>query len=160
MGRVLPAHFPQFGSRSSMKPIEFYNSGVAVAQGVAGEAEHRMVVSRIYYGLHHEACCRFFRVNTQAPYLQKNGSRHRKLIERYRKAPGNITSRRIGDLLDQLRLLRTTADYDLAGMTFDHKPISGASLLATAIQKGKSLLVALDQYSPGEARDGCQCVSP
>ena len=143
-----------------MKPIEFYNLGVAVAQEVTSEAEQRTMVSRIYYGLHHEACCRFFRVNTQTPYLQKDGSRHGDLIKSYKKAPQNSTSRHIGILLDQLRRLRTTADYDLAGMTFNHKPISVASLLATAIQKGNSLLVALDQYSPGEAHDGCQCVSP
>ena len=160
MGRLFPAHLSQFGSRLLVKPIEFYNLSLAVAPGVTSEAERRRVVSLIYYGLHHEACCRFFRVNTQTPYLRKDGTRHKDLISKYRNAPRNRISRRIGDLLDQLRRLRTTADYDLAAMSFNRKPISEVVLLATAMQKSKALLVALDRYSPGEAHDGCQCVSP
>jgi hypothetical protein len=143
-----------------VKSIEFYNLGVAVAPKVASEAERRSVVGRIYYGLHHEACCRFFRVNSWAPYLARDGSRHRVLIEKYRGSRGNPVANRIGDLLDQLRRLRTTADYDLAAMTFNNRPISEADLLATAVKIGELLLRDLEQYSPGEADDGCQCVSP
>ena len=134
-----------------MKPIEFYNLSLAVAPGVTSGAERRKVVSLIYYGLHYEACCRFFRVNTQTPYLRKDGTRHKDLISKYRNAPGDLNSRRIGDLLDQLRPLRTTADYDLAAMAFGRQTISEVVLLAAAIKKGKSLLAALDRYSPGEA---------
>ena len=142
-----------------MKPIEFYNISVAAAPGVLSEAEYRTVVSRIYYGLHHEACCRYFRVNSQTPYLRKDGSRHKELIKKYRSARNNSISRRIGRLLDDLRILRTKADYDLASLTFQGRPISGASLSAMAVQKGGVLLTALEQYSPGEAHDGCQCAS-
>ena len=143
-----------------MKPIEFYNLGVAVAPTVNTEAERRAVVGRIYYGLHHEACCRFFRVNNRTPYLQRDGSRHWALIAKYRRSRRNPAAHRIGDLLDQLRRLRTTADYDLAAMTFNKKPISEADLLSAAMNTGQFLLRALEQYSPGVAVDGCQCVSP
>ena len=142
-----------------MKPIEFYNLGVAAASGVASEAERRTVVSRIYYGLHHEACCRFFRVNGP-PYLQRKGSRHSALVTKYRNPQNSTAAMRVGNLLDQLRLLRTTADYDLAGMTFEKMPINGNKLLAVAVKKGELLLKALERYSPGEAADGCQCVAP
>ena len=142
-----------------MKPIEFYKLGVAAAPSVASEAERRTVVSRIYYGLHHEACCRFFRVNGP-PYLQREGSRHLSLIKRYRKQPSSRVAIRVGNLLDQLRRLRTTADYDLAGMTFNRVAINDNELLAVAVKTGELLLKALEQYSPGEAADGCQCVAP
>ena len=82
------------------------------------------------------------------------------LIAKYRGSRGNPVAHRIGDLLDQLRRLRTTADYDLASMAFNRKPISGTDLLATAVKTGELLIRALEQYSPGEAEDGCQCVSP
>ena len=142
-----------------MKSIEFYNLGVAVAPKVASEAERRSVVGRIYYGLHHEACCRFFRMNSWAPYLARDGSRHMVLIAKYRGSRGNPVAHRIGHLLDQLRRLRTTADYDLTSMAFNRRPISGTDLLATAVKTGELLIRALEQYSPGEAEDGCQCVS-
>ena len=67
---------------------------------------------------------------------------------------------RVGNLLDQLRRLRTTADYDLAGMTFNRVAINDNELLAVAVKTGELLLKALEQYSPGEAADGCQCVAP
>ena len=142
-----------------MKPVEFYKLGVAAASTVASEAERRTVVGRIYYGLHHEACCRFFRVNGP-PYLKRGGSRHMRLVEAYRKPKGSNAAMRVGSLLDQLRLLRNTADYDLAGMTFNRKPINDNELLAVAVKTGELLLKALEQYSPGEAADGCQCVAP
>ena len=143
-----------------MKPIEFYNLGVAVAPKVASEAERRSVVGRIYYGLHHEACCRFFRVNNRTPYLARGGSRHMVLIAKYRGSRGNPVAHRVGNLLDQLRRLRTTADYDLTAMAYNRGPISETDLLATAVKTGELLLIALEQYSPGEAEDGCQCISP
>jgi hypothetical protein len=143
-----------------VKPIEFYNLGVAVAPKVASEAERRSVVGRIYYGLHHEACCRFFRVNSRGSYLGRDRSRHTALVAMYRNSRGNIVALRISNMLDQLRRLRTTADYDLAAMTFNNRPISEADLLATAVKIGELLLRDLEQYSPGEADDGCQCVSP
>ena len=142
-----------------MKPIEFYNLGVAAASFVASEADRRTVVGRIYYGLHHEACCRFFRVNGP-PYLQREGSRHLRLVKEYRKPKSSSAAIRVGNLLDQLRRLRTTADYDLSGMTFDTRSIDDKKLLAVAVKKGELLLKALEQYSPGEAADGCQCVAP
>ena len=142
-----------------MKPIEFYNLGVGAASTVASEAERRTVVSRIYYGLHHEACCRFFRVNGP-PYLQSKGSRHSRLVEEYRDPRSSIVANRVGNLLDQLRRLRTTADYDLAGMTFNKLTINDKKLLEIAVKQGELLLKALEQYSPGEAADGCPCVAP
>ena len=83
-----------------------------------------------------------------------------RLVEAYRKPKGSNVAIRVGSLLDQLRRLRNTADYDLAGMTFDQLTIDDKQLLAEAVKKGELLLKALEQYSPGEAADGCQCVAP
>ena len=48
----------------------------------------------------------------------------------------------------------------MARMIFDRMPINDNDLLAVAVKKGELLLKALEQYSPGEASDGCQCVAP
>ena len=83
-----------------------------------------------------------------------------RLVKEYRNPRSSIVANRVGNLLDQLRRLRTTADYDLAGMAFDKMMIDDKQLLAEAVKKGELLLKALEQYSPGEAADGCQCVAP
>ena len=44
-----------------MKPLDFYQLGVRLANSGRTEAEHRAAIGRLYYGLHHEACCRYFR---------------------------------------------------------------------------------------------------
>ncbi len=41
-----------------MTPLEFYELGLALSRSAAAPAEHRTVIGRLYYGLHHEACCR------------------------------------------------------------------------------------------------------
>ena len=48
----------------------------------------------------------------------------------------------------------------MAGMTFNRVAINDNELLAVAVKTGELLLKALEQYSPGEAADGCQCVAP
>ena len=40
-----------------MKPLDFYRLGVEMASSSVTEAEHRTAIARLYYGLHHEACC-------------------------------------------------------------------------------------------------------
>ena len=43
-----------------MRPLDFYRLGVALAYSADSETLQRTVINRLYYGLHHEACCRFF----------------------------------------------------------------------------------------------------
>lgn len=140
-----------------MKPIEFYILGTSVATLAKSEAERRSAVGRIYYGLHHEACCRLFRASGGTSYLEPDGSRHAELIAKYRNAQNNV-AQRVGNLLDQLRRLRSTADYDLSNMTYYGDAISDSDLLTRSLRTGEHLLRALEQYSPGEADDGCRCV--
>ena len=66
-----------------MRPIELYNLGVVAARTADTEAKRRSAVGRIYYGLHHEACCRFFRINSGRQHISsvgKNYSRHMALV--------------------------------------------------------------------------------
>ena len=158
MGRLFQPYFSQFGPSSTVKPKEFYDLGTAVAGEAGSEAERRMAAGRIYYGLHHEACCRFFRVNPRELYLDRK-NRHSGLVSKFRACRNNEHALRIGSLLDQLRRLRTTADYDLATMSFNRQLISDTDMLATVLQTSKMLADALERFSPGEAGDGCKCVS-
>ena len=43
-----------------MRPLDFYDLGVQLAASARTEAEYRATIGRLYYGLHHEACCRYF----------------------------------------------------------------------------------------------------
>ena len=139
-----------------MRPLDFYRLGIALAESAPAESVHRAVVSRLYYGLHHEACCRYFRENPGARPLSVNG-RHTQLRNRYLESysrDGKI----IGKLLSRMIQLRIEADYQLAPpLRFDNKTIDSAELMRLALDISRQLLAALDRYSPGDAPDGCRC---
>ena len=140
-----------------MKPIEFYNWAVGMAGNVATEAERRTVVNRLYYGLHHEACCRYFRAHPTATPLDK-WNRYAGLSITFNSATDPV-SMAIGNLLNDLRQLRSQADYELSNpMRFRGIPITSQALLNVALRYGQDLLEELEAYSPGDAIDGCSCL--
>ena len=139
-----------------MRPLDFYRLGVASAPGATTESLQRMVVNRLYYGLHHEACCRYFRENPGARPLDRN-RRHIELKNRYRNSYGQ-TAREIGDLLSQMSKLRSEADYELVPpLRFRNHSIDSQELMEIALDTSQQLLAALERYSPGAAPDGCRC---
>ena len=139
----------------TVKPLEFYRLGTTLASKASSEAEQRTVVGRLYYGLHHEACCRFFREHPSSMPLH-GSSRHADLRNRYNLHP-NPASRKVGILLNDLRKLRSQADYDLVQLTYRGKSLTGQQFLATSLRLAGDLLKALESYSPGEAQNGCDC---
>lgn len=114
-----------------------------------------MVVGRVYYGLHHEACCRLFRENPgSAPLPRQN--RHFALCQRYNTLT-DPAAKRAGNLLNDLRQLRVQADYELGQMRYRGRALTSEQCLNTAVRLGQELLRQLDIFSPGEAADGCDC---
>ena len=139
-----------------MRPLDFYRLGMHLAGSAATQAEHRCAVGRLYYGLHHEACCRYFRENPEAPALGR-GSRHAKLIERYAGLRTHET-RRVRRLLRQLSHMRNISDYELDNpLSYHNRERSASELMRMAVSIAEGLLGALDDFSPGEAEDGCRC---
>ena len=138
-----------------MKPIDFYNLGVSLASQASSEAECRNVVGRLYYGLHHETCCRFFRENPHQPHLPRF-RRHTELYERLNN-PNDARAHRVAQHLNRLKTLRTIADYELGSITYSRQSLSSQQFMTLALQLGQRLLQALEAYSPGEAPDGCNC---
>lgn len=139
-----------------MRPLEFYRLGATNAPAAGSEAEQRTVVGRLYYGLHHEACCRFFRENPNSDPLDR-ARRHTDLKDRY-NLPPEQTSKTVAVLLNDLRFLRTQADYELTRMRYRGRTLTGQQLVNTATTLAAQLLQALENYSPGEAEDGCNCL--
>ena len=139
-----------------MRPLDFYRLGLRIAETTAAEAEYRNAVGRIYYGLHHEACCRYFRENPGAAPLGR-GSRHLRLIERF-SISGDRTSNKIAVLLDQLSMMRNISDYELgSSVRYNNFLLSPSQLMRLALVVAQELLVTLDDHSPGDAPDGCEC---
>ena len=138
-----------------MKPIDFYHFGVTEAPNASSEAQQRMVVGRVYYGLHHEACCRYFRENPTCDPMPRH-RRHFELCSRFNSSTDS-TSKRVGNLLNDLRGLRTQADYELGHLEYRGQILSATQLLNAALFVGTNLLQQLERYSPGEAHDGCNC---
>ena len=140
-----------------MKPLEFYRLGVAIAQRATTEPEHRTAVNRLYYGLHHEACCRFFRRNPNADPLRRDRSRHTELQSRFYRQQ-SPDAKDVGRLLNNLRQLRNESDYNLAPpLRFRDRHIPAQQLAGVGLRLASELLQALETYSPGEAEDGCIC---
>ncbi len=139
-----------------MRPLEFYRLGAATAPAAQSEAEQRTVVGRLYYGLHHEACCRFFRENPNSVPLNRT-RRHTDLKDRY-NLPPDQSSKMVAILLNDLRFLRTQADYELIQIRYRSRTLTGQQLVNTATTLAAQLLRALENYSPGEADDGCDCL--
>ena len=139
-----------------MKPLDFYRLGLALAANAGSEAVQRTAVSRLYYGLHHEACCRFFRENPAARPLNRN-RRHSGLVDRCRELDDSITTE-IAQLLVTLSLLRSESDYQLAPpLRFRNQSYSPRDEMEYAVGFASQLMEALDLYSPGAAPDGCRC---
>jgi hypothetical protein len=138
-----------------VRPIEFYHLAVASASTASSEAAHRTVVSRLYYGLHHEACCRYFRANPTANHL-KFTNRHPELSRRFHD-PTDPTAMQISYDLRDLKKLRGLADYDLARLRFRQRTLTSQQLMTTALAMGQRLLKGLDMLLPGVATDGCPC---
>ena len=139
-----------------MRPLDFYRLGLAAASNANTEPVQRMAVGRLYYGLHHEACCRYFRANPNADPLQRN-QRHSGLRDRFNSL-NDPSSRTIGNLLRDLIALRGEADYNLSGpLRFRNRVLPPEAMLRIALVSAKQLLDALEAYSPGEAEDGCRC---
>ena len=127
-----------------------------MADSASTEAEHRNVIGRLYYGLHHEACCRYFRQNPYAPPLRM-GSRHRRLIERYHEIGSEIAVY-VSISLSRLFAMRNIADYELGGsISYKNLPVNSRTLMGMALIVARELLELLEAYSPGEAPDGCDC---
>ena len=139
-----------------MRPLDFYRLGLSLSETADAEAVQRTVVSRLYYGLHHEACCRFFRTNPDSGALNIS-RRHVELRDRY-NTPDDPKSRTIGRLLNDLRMLRSAADYELAlPIRFRGRSLTPEEFLSLAVETARQLLDALDDYSQGESEDGCRC---
>jgi len=139
-----------------MRPLEFYELGLQIASSASTEAQYRTAISRIYYGLHHEACCRYFRKLPTAQPLDGN-RRHAELRNRFSILEDSAAIR-VGQLLGRLRILRTEADYQLRPpLRFGNRSYTPEQLMAQAIMMGQDLLEGLEVFSPGEASDGCEC---
>ena len=139
-----------------MKPLDVYRFGVRLANVGRTEAERRAAVGRLYYALHHEACCRYFRENPSALPLGR-GSRHAQLIDRYSALHAN-PAQRVQRLLRQLARMRNKSDYELASpMRFVRRTCGAAQMMRAAVVVAEDLLAELEVYSPGEASDGCHC---
>ena len=139
-----------------MRPLDFYRLGVASAANATTESLQRTVVNRLYYGLHHEACCRYFRENPGARPLDRN-RRHAQLRDRY-LASEDPASKDVGDFLGWMIRLRVEADYELVPpLRFRNRSIDTQELMDVALDISQQLLAALERYSPGAAPDGCRC---
>ena len=139
-----------------MRPLDSYSLGMTLAENASTEALRRAVVNRLYYGLHHEACCRYFRENPGARPLSVN-RRHTQLRNRYLESGGEA-SENVGKLLGRLIRLRVEADYQLSPpLRYRHETINSRELMDFALDISQQLLAALERYSPGAAPDGCRC---
>lgn len=140
-----------------MKPLDFYRLGISIAETADSEAAQRTAVNRLYYGLHHEACCRYFRNNPDSVPLYAS-RRHSELRTRYSTHSAS-EARAIGQRLQYLIEMRRLADYQLAPpFSFRGQSLAPQEFLNLALEAGRQLLDALEDYSPGEAEDGCTCL--
>ena len=139
-----------------MRPLEFYQLGLNLASNANTEAEFRNAIGRVYYGLHHEACRRYFRQQPAAPSLER-GSRHNLLIERFHD-PTDTTINEISNLLRQLSRMRNLADYELRNtVLLNRRSLDSNQLMRLALLVADELLQALETYSPGEASEDSEC---
>ncbi len=139
-----------------MRPLEIYRLGLRLAGSATSEAERRNVIGRLYYGLHHEACCRYFREWSNDQPLGR-GSRHYQLIQRYNALPVTEAGS-IPRLLSQLSQMRNLSDYELSDhVRYRNQNRTTQELMRMAINVSAVALTALDAFSPGEAADGCVC---
>ena len=120
------------------------------------EAQQRTVVNRVYYGLHHEACCRYFRREVAAQALDRNRC-HTNLRNNFNQSMDPLSGR-IAQLLGELMRLRSLADYELfPPYRIGRQTLTPEQLMRRALDVSERLLSALERYSPGEAVDGSGC---
>lgn len=139
-----------------MRPLDFYRLGVRIAETATTEAEYRNAVGRMYYGLHHEACCRYFRENPGGAPLGRR-SRHLQLSARF-STLGTEASRAIAYMLRQLSAMRNISDYELgSSIMYNNSQVGASQFMTMASIVARELYQALEEYSPGDAPDGCEC---
>ena len=138
-----------------MRPLNFYDLGLRLVEEGRTEAEQRTGVSRLYYGLHHEAACRYFRENPDAPPIPRN-RRHAALREVFR-ALGTPLGADIASRLRRLAWMRGECDYRVGAplrYAGAEEPLS--TTVSRALTTAADCLAALDAYSPGESADGSE----
>ena len=129
---------------------------VRLASAATTESEHRAAINRVYYGLHHDACCRYFRTEPAPQPLNRN-RRHTDLRERFNR-PQDAVASNVGQLLGRLMRLRNEADYQLQPpLRYQNRSYTSERLMRRAVDTGEELKLALETYSPGESPDGCDC---
>ena len=79
------------------------------------------------------------------------------MAERFNQ-PSDAKSAKVALHLKRLIRFRGLADYELGQMYLDNNPVTAKWLMNEATEVAKRLLAALDDYSPGEAQDGCNCL--
>ena len=132
-----------------MRPLDVYDLGIWLAEHTTTEAGKRAAVSRLYYGLHLEACCRYFRDNPAAPPLMRN-RRHTALPDLFRSPPSRYEH--IADGLATLSAMRAECDYRIVDpLQYERTNITIDDLLAEALVTAAAILTDLEAYSPGEA---------
>ena len=139
-----------------MRPLDFYRVGLQMVGTAESEAHQRTVVNRVYYGLHHEACCRYFRREVAAQPLDRN-RRHANLRNNFNQSMDPLSGR-IAQLLGQLMRLRSLADYELSPpYRIGRQTLTREQQMRRALDVSERLLSALERYSPGEVVDGSGC---
>ena len=133
-----------------MRPLDVYDLGVRLAGQAGTEAEKRAAVGRLYYGLHLEACCRYFRENPDAAPIQRN-RRHVALPDLFDSGPGQV-HRGIADRLRRLASMRAECDYRIDGpLRYEGTTTTIDAMLARTQLVAAALLADLDAYSLGES---------
>ncbi len=136
-----------------MRPLDFYELGRQMAGSAQTEAEQRTVVNRLYYGLHHEACGRYFQKEVRPQPINRN-RRHRGVLDRFNRSIDPIGGN-VARLLGELMRLRGVADYQLPSKITRMRNIENTEqLMRRSIGVSEQLKSALDRYSPRETPDG------
>ncbi len=138
-----------------MRPLDFYDLGVRLAEEGRTEAEQWTAVSRIYYGLLHEAACRYFRENPDASPIPRN-RRHSAVRDRLGNsgAPEGIDA---ANFLRRLAWMRGECDYQIgAELRYEQGTMALPAMVSLALEAAADCLAALDAYSPGESADGSE----
>ena len=138
-----------------MRPLDFYDLGVRLAEEGRTEAERRTAVSRVYYGLLHEAACRYFRENPDASPIPRN-RRHSAVRERLGDV-GAPAGMEVAKFLRNLAWMRGECDYQIgAELRYERGTMAIGTMVEQALTTAADCLAALDAYSPGESADGSE----
>ena len=136
-----------------MRPLDFYELGLRMFSTAQTESEQRTVANRLYYGLHHEACGRYFRKEVRPQPLNRN-RRHSDIRDRFNNSIDPV-SMRVAQLLGELMRLRVVADYQLPSNIIGMRSIQDAEqLMRRSVNVSEQLLSALDRYSSHATPNG------